>query len=66
MDYITPKEAGELWCISERRVQALCASGQINGVRRLGEKMWVIHKDTPKPIDGRTKASKKVKRDEQT
>jgi len=59
MDYVTPKEAGELWCISERRVQALCASGKIDGVQRLGGKMWVIPKETLKPIDGRTRAAKK-------
>ena len=38
MEYITPKEAGELWGISERRVQYLCANGQIDGGKRLGGK----------------------------
>ena len=58
MDYITPKQAGEIWGISERRVQALCVNGQVNGAQRLGGKVWLIPKDTPKPIDGRTKAAK--------
>jgi hypothetical protein len=58
MDYMTPKEAGALWDISERRVQVLCASGQVHGAQRLGGKMWIIPKGTLKPIDGRTKAAK--------
>jgi len=58
IEYITPKEAGELWGISERRVQYLCANGQIDGGRRLGGKVWVIPADAPKPIDGRTRAAK--------
>jgi len=63
MEYITPKEAGELWGISERRVQYLCANGQIDGGKRLGGKVWVIPADTSKPIDGRTRAAKqKVQR----
>jgi len=60
MEYITPKEAGELWGISERRVQYLCANGQIDGGRRLGGKVWVIPADATKPIDGRTKAAKQI------
>jgi hypothetical protein len=61
MEYMTPKEAGALWGISDRRVQVLCANGQVNGAQRLGGKMWVIPKDSPKPIDGRTKAAKETK-----
>ena len=61
MEYQTPKEVGELWGISERRVQELCAKGKIEGVQRLGNKMWIIPKETPKPIDGRTKTAKKEK-----
>jgi hypothetical protein len=30
----------------------------VKGAQRLGGKMWLIPKDTPKPIDGRTKAAK--------
>jgi len=61
VDYITPKEAGELWGISERRVQVLCANGQIGGVQRLGSKVWIIPKGASKPMDGRTKDAKKAK-----
>ena len=58
MDYMTPKEAGDLWGVSERRVQYLCANNQVLGAQRLGGKVWVIPKETPKPVDGRTKAAK--------
>ena len=58
MEYMTPKEAGKLWGVSERRVQYLCANGQIDGGKRLGGKVWVIPADTPKPVDGRTRAAK--------
>jgi hypothetical protein len=58
--WITPSEAGEQWGIKERRVQAMCSRGQIAGVVRKG-RMWLIPKDTPKPIDGRTKAGKESK-----
>ena len=58
--WITPGEAGEIWGIKERRVQAMCSRGQISGVVRKG-RMWLIPKDTPKPIDGRTKAGKESK-----
>jgi len=60
IDWITPGEAGEKWGIKERRVQTMCSKGQIKGVVRKG-RMWLIPKDTPKPIDGRTKASKAAK-----
>ena len=58
--WITPGEAGEQWGIKERRVQAMCSRGQIAGVVRKG-RMWLIPKDTPKPIDGRTRAGKASK-----
>ena len=61
MEYMTPKQAGELWGITDRRVQALCVNGQVKGAERLGGKMWLIPKDAPKPIDGRTKAAKTQK-----
>ena len=61
MDYITPKEAGDLWGVSERRVQYLCANNQVIGAQRLGGKVWVIPKEAPKPVDGRTKAAKQLK-----
>ena len=50
-----------LWGISDRRVQELCAKGRMPGAQRLVEKIWVIPKNTPKPVDGRTKAAKSEK-----
>jgi len=61
MDFMTPKEAGELWGITERRVQFLCANGHIDGAQRLGDKAWMIPRTAVKPIDGRTKAAKMLK-----
>jgi hypothetical protein len=55
---MTAKEAAELWGISQRRVQVLCDSGRVSGAELLGNDMWVIPKETPKPLDGRTKAAK--------
>ena len=49
-----PKGRVELWEISDRRVQALCANGQVEGIIRL-KRGWLIPKGTPKPPDGRAK-----------
>ena len=57
MDFMTTKDAAEVWNITMRRVQVLCDNGQVNGAIRLG-RMWIIPNGTPKPIDGRTKAAK--------
>jgi len=59
-DWITPKQAAEKWGISDRRVQYLCTNGKIDGVLRLG-RTWLIPKDAPKPIDGRTKIAREIK-----
>ncbi|MDL2234620.1 helix-turn-helix domain-containing protein [Christensenellaceae bacterium OttesenSCG-928-L17] len=61
MDYMTPKEAGALWGITERRVQDLCARGKVEGAQRIGSRIWLIPKGISKPIDGRTKAAKQQK-----
>jgi len=53
MDYISTKEASELWGISMRRVQVLCDNGRVEGAQRIAD-VWIIPKSTPKPIDGRT------------
>jgi hypothetical protein len=56
-DYMKIEEVATLWNVTPRRVQALCAAGKIKGAARF-EREWMIPKDTPKPIDGRTKAGK--------
>jgi len=63
-DWITLQEAAEEWRISDRRVQALCANGQIEGVVRL-KCGWLIPKGTPKPPDGRAKNGRKPKSQKQ-
>ena len=56
-DLMTAKEASEKWGISIRRVQTLCDRGQIPTSVKFGP-MWVMPKNTPKPLDGRTKEAK--------
>lgn len=58
LDWITPKQAAEKWGISDRRVQALCANGQIEEAVKFGL-VWLIPKNTPKPPDGRSRNGRK-------
>lgn len=57
MDYMLVSEASKKWGISSRRIQILCNEGRVTGADRLGT-MWVIPKDTEKPIDARIKSGK--------
>ena len=61
MEYMTVKEASEKWGMSIRQVQSACEGGRAGGAIRKGH-MWLIHRDAPKPVDGRTKAAKQSKR----
>lgn len=54
MEYITAKEAGEKWGISQRRVQILCEQKRVPGAVRLGW-VWAVPKDALKPADKRRK-----------
>ena len=60
MKYITPKEAGVKWGISDRRIQLLCKQGRIEGAYRLGW-TWAIPEDAEKPVDRRTKEQRDSK-----
>lgn len=60
MEYLTITETAEKWEISPRRLQTLCAGGKVEGATRFG-KVWMIPKSAQKPIDGRTRASKRSK-----
>ena len=51
-------EAAKKWGISERRVQKLCEGSRIPGVSKIGY-MWLIPKDTEKPVDERRKENRK-------
>ena len=58
MEFMTASKAAELWHISQRRVQVLCAEGRIPGVFKLGD-AWAIPSDSSKPCDSRLKKTKK-------
>ena len=58
LDWITPVQASEKWGITVRHVQSMCKDGKIPGVMRVS-KVWLIPKNAPRPIDGRTKNAKK-------
>ena len=60
LEWITPLQASEKWGITERQVQAMCKNGKITGALRVS-KVWLIPKDEPRPIDGRTKTAKSQK-----
>ena len=62
MDYISTKEASELWGISMRRVQVLCDNGRVEGAKRIAD-VWIIPKETPKPVDGRTNNGRRKKQE---
>ena len=61
LNLMTSQQAAEKWGITDRQVQSLCLQGKIQGATKLG-RAWLISKDAPKPIDGRTKAGKEQKR----
>ena len=48
--YRTIKETAELWGITPRRLQVLCADGRIEGAAKLGRE-WAIPVDAEKPAD---------------
>lgn len=59
MEYITVKEASKQWGISVRRIVNLCNGDRIEGAYKNGMS-WNIPKDSPKPVDKRTRYSKLV------
>jgi excisionase family DNA binding protein len=59
MDWMTTREAADLWGVTIRRVQGLCDDGELNGAMRMGQ-IWLIPKSTPKPLDGRTKLARET------
>ena len=60
MEYMTTKKAAEKWNMSVRQVQFACEGGRVESAIRAGH-IWLINKNAPKPIDGRTKAAKQEK-----
>ena len=63
MDYISVKEAAELWNVSQRWVQKFCAEDRIPNVIRFG-RSWMIPKDAVRPDDLRKKPSAETKTEE--
>jgi len=57
MEYISVKQASALWKIDPSNIGKLCRKGKIEGAKIVGRN-WLIPKNTPKPIDGRTKQAK--------
>lgn len=57
MEFMTTKQAAELWGISQRRVAILCEQGRIEGVKKAGI-VWLIPPDAQKPKDAREKEHK--------
>ncbi len=51
-NFITIKETADLWGITPRRVQKLCAEGKIDGATKFGRD-WAIPANAEKPKDGR-------------
>lgn len=60
-EYISASKAAVKQGISERRIQKLCKEGRIPSTAKFG-RMWLIPKDTQKPIDGRIKGRKEGER----
>ena len=56
MDYITIKEASAKWDIGVRRVTVLCNQDRIQGAVKKG--IWLIPKDTERPVDPRISENK--------
>jgi len=57
MEFLTTKQASELWGISQRRVAILCEEGRINGAVKAG-RTWLMPVDAQKPDDARTKSER--------
>ena len=59
MEYLKIDEIAKQWEIGVRRVQLLCSEGKIEGAVRFGRD-WMIPKDAKRPLDGRTRAGRKL------
>ncbi len=58
--YLTIKEISKIWEIGERRINALCQEGRIEGAQKFGNS-WAIPSDAKKPDDMRIKSGKYIK-----
>ena len=60
LNLMSARQAAEKWNITDRQVQSLCSQGKIKSATRLGRE-WLIPKDAPRPLDGRTKEARQQK-----
>lgn len=58
-DMMSVQQAAIKWELSVRRVQTLCSQGRVEGAEVFG-KSWMLPADTPRPVDGRSKAAREV------
>lgn len=54
MDFMTTKDAALKWGLTDRMFQYYCKEAKIKGAIKAGS-MWLLPKDTCKPLDMRTK-----------
>ena len=52
MEFLTTKQAADIWGISSRRVALLCAQGRIPDAVKAG-KTWLLPPNAKKPTDPR-------------
>lgn len=62
-DYVKISEIAEKWGIKERRVNALCLEGRIEGAVKFGN-TWAIPAEAKKPEDKRIRSGKYIKNKE--
>jgi hypothetical protein len=55
--YVTIREIAENWKLTPRRVQLMCANGEIPGALKFGN-AWAVPEDAERPVDGRVKSGK--------
>lgn len=61
--YLKIQEVAQKWGISERRVNALCLEGRLEGAVKFGN-TWAIPDNLEKPEDARIKSGKYIKTDD--
>lgn len=59
-NYVKISEIAEKWGIKERRVNALCLEGRIEGAVKFGN-TWAIPAEAKKPEDKRIRSGKYIK-----
>ena len=64
LDWLTPLQLAEKWNLTERHVQTLCMEGKIKGAVKVS-KVWLIPKNAPRPVDGRTREAKIKKKSQE-